>query len=142
MEFFYMSWMMGLMFIIFIPLTILWIWSLVDCIISDMRTEEKLFWVIIIFLFNIIGSIFYVIFVHMMNREVVRKMPKRSSNKTKRLIRDRKDRMIAGVCGGIARYFNIDSTVVRLLFVLIVFVTGFVPALIFYIVAWMIVPER
>ena len=35
----------------------------------------------------------------------------------KRLYRSRDDRMIAGVCGGIAEYFNIDPTLVRLLFV-------------------------
>ena len=37
----------------------------------------------------------------------------------KRLYRSRKDRMICGVCGGIAKYFNIDPTLVRLAFVLI-----------------------
>lgn len=37
----------------------------------------------------------------------------------KRLYRSRKNRMICGVCGGIAKYFNIDPTLVRLAFVLI-----------------------
>ena len=37
----------------------------------------------------------------------------------KRLYRSKKDRMICGVCGGIANYFNIDPTLVRLAFVLI-----------------------
>lgn len=40
----------------------------------------------------------------------------------KRLYRSRKDKMICGVCGGIAKYFNIDPTLVRLAFVLIAFV--------------------
>jgi phage shock protein C len=34
----------------------------------------------------------------------------------KKLYRSRKDRMIWGVCGGIAKYFNIDTTLVRILF--------------------------
>jgi len=38
--------------------------------------------------------------------------------------RSRNDKMIAGVCGGIARYFNVDTTIVRLLFVLAVFLGG------------------
>lgn len=39
----------------------------------------------------------------------------------KKLYRSRKDRKIAGVCGGIAEYFNIDSTLVRLLAVITIF---------------------
>jgi phage shock protein C len=38
----------------------------------------------------------------------------------KKLYRSKKDSVIAGVCGGIAEYFEIDSTLVRLLFILIV----------------------
>jgi phage shock protein C len=38
-------------------------------------------------------------------------------NEVKRLYRSKDDRMIAGVCGGIAEYFGIDPTLVRLLFV-------------------------
>ena len=41
--------------------------------------------------------------------------------------RSRDDKMIAGVCGGLASYFNIDSTIVRLLFVLAVFLGGASP---------------
>ena len=36
----------------------------------------------------------------------------------KRLYRSRESRMLCGVCGGIAEYFNIDPTLIRLLFVL------------------------
>ncbi len=39
-------------------------------------------------------------------------------------VRSRNDKMIAGVCGGIARYFNIDPVIVRLIFVLSVFLGG------------------
>jgi phage shock protein C len=48
--------------------------------------------------------------------------------------------MIAGLCGGAARYTNLDPTLMRLLVVVAAFVTGgaMVPA---YLIAWLIVPE-
>jgi phage shock protein C len=49
--------------------------------------------------------------------------------------------MVSGVCGGIAEYLNLDPTVVRLLWVLAAFLTGFIPAIIAYIVMLFIVPE-
>jgi len=58
----------------------------------------------------------------------------------KKLYRSRKDYMIAGVCGGIAEYFEVDSTLVRLLTVLIVFLGG--AGIVAYIVAWIIVPHN
>jgi phage shock protein C len=48
--------------------------------------------------------------------------------------------MIAGVCGGIARYFNVDTTIVRLLFVLSVFFGGVTPLV--YVVLWIVMPEE
>lgn len=56
----------------------------------------------------------------------------------KKLYRSRKERMIGGVCGGLAEYFHIDSTWVRLLFILF-FIFGGV-AFILYIIMWLIVP--
>ena len=41
---------------------------------------------------------------------------------SKRLYRSRIDRMIAGVCGGLAKYFDIDPTIVRVLFVVSIFI--------------------
>ncbi|WP_302698811.1 PspC domain-containing protein [Xylanibacter rarus] len=52
-----------------------------------------------------------------------------------------KDRKIAGVCGGLAEYFGIDSTIVRILWALAVMVsygTGFI----LYLVFWLIVPRE
>ena len=48
--------------------------------------------------------------------------------------------MIAGVCGGIAEYFDIDSTLVRLLTVLVVLVGG--AGVIAYIIAWIVIPKN
>ena len=57
---------------------------------------------------------------------------------TKRLYRSRKDRMIAGVCGGLAQYFGIDPTWVRLIFILLLLAGG--SALLVYVIMWLIVP--
>ncbi len=56
----------------------------------------------------------------------------------KRLYRSRKNRMIAGVCGGIAEYFNIDPVIVRLIAVALFFVGG--SALLAYIIAMIVIP--
>jgi len=58
----------------------------------------------------------------------------------KKLYRSRKDQIIGGVCGGIAEYFGIDSTLVRLAFVLFALIEG--AGIIAYIIAWIIIPER
>jgi phage shock protein C len=50
------------------------------------------------------------------------------------------DGKIAGVCGGIAEYMDVDPTVVRLVWVLITFFTGVVPGIVAYLVAWMVMP--
>jgi len=59
----------------------------------------------------------------------------------KRLMRSSVDSKIAGVCGGIAEYMDVDPTVVRLVWVLITFFTGVVPGLVAYLVAWLVMPE-
>lgn len=48
------------------------------------------------------------------------------------------DKMIAGVCGGLARYFNIDPAIVRLVFVLAVFFGGVSPLI--YVLLWIVMP--
>jgi phage shock protein C len=57
-----------------------------------------------------------------------------------RLYRSRMDRMLAGICGGLAHYFAIDPTLVRLFFVLAAVFSGglFIVA---YLILWMVVPE-
>ena len=58
----------------------------------------------------------------------------------KKLYISRKDKKLAGVCGGIAEYFDIDSTLVRLAWVLFIFAGG--SGIIGYIIAMSIMPER
>jgi len=58
----------------------------------------------------------------------------------KRLTRTPDDKMIAGVCGGLARYLNVDPTLVRVGAVISLFI-GFPAVLLGYLVAWAIVPK-
>ena len=57
----------------------------------------------------------------------------------KKLYRSRDERMIAGVCGGIGEYFDIDPTLIRLLTVAFILAGG--SGILGYIVGWIIIPE-
>lgn len=58
----------------------------------------------------------------------------------KKLYRSKKDKMLAGVCGGIAEYFEIDSTIARLVFVLLLFMCG--GGLLAYIICAIVIPQK
>ena len=58
----------------------------------------------------------------------------------KRLMRSN-DRVIAGVCGGLAEYFEFDPVLVRIAYAFLTLFTAFC-GLIFYIVLWIVMPER
>jgi phage shock protein C len=57
----------------------------------------------------------------------------------KRLMRSAVDSKIAGVCGGVAEYFGVDSTIIRLVWLVAAFIPPF-PAFIAYFVGWIIMP--
>ncbi len=58
----------------------------------------------------------------------------------KKLYRSFNQRMLGGVCGGLAEYFDIDVSLVRLIFVGLDIVTGILPMVLFYLIAWIVVP--
>jgi phage shock protein PspC (stress-responsive transcriptional regulator) len=58
------------------------------------------------------------------------------------LARNSQDKMIAGVCGGIARWLGWDPTVVRILYVLVSFFSIAFPGIIVYIILWAVMPEE
>lgn len=60
---------------------------------------------------------------------------------TGRLVRSTTDRKIAGICGGMAAYFNMDVTLMRILWVVAFLASGFAPAGVVYIVLWIALPE-
>ncbi|WP_277466033.1 PspC domain-containing protein [Parabacteroides sp. PF5-6] len=59
----------------------------------------------------------------------------------KRLMRSRTEKMIGGVCGGIAKYLDIDPTIARVAYVLLSVFTVFAGAIV-YLILWMIMPEE
>lgn len=61
------------------------------------------------------------------------------SSDFKRLTRSTDDRMIAGVCGGVAKYLGLDHTLVRVLFVALALFGG--GGLILYIICWVLMKE-
>ena len=58
----------------------------------------------------------------------------------KRLYRSASDRMLVGVCGGIGEYLNVDSTIIRLLWAILVFGGGI--GILAYLVAAVIIPGQ
>ena len=59
-----------------------------------------------------------------------------------RLRRSKSNRMIAGVIGGLARYFGFDPTLARVLYVILSVVSVAFPGLLVYIILWIIMPEE
>ena len=57
----------------------------------------------------------------------------------RKLYRSRNQRMLAGVCGGLADYFNVDATLIRVLFLVLAVFGG--SGLLIYVVMWLIVPD-
>jgi len=62
--------------------------------------------------------------------------------KKKRIYRSEKNKVIAGVFGGLGEYLNLDAVILRLAWVLLVIFTGFIPGLIAYLVAVIIIPKE
>lgn len=66
--------------------------------------------------------------------------PLKDSIMTKKLRRSR-DKMIAGVCGGMAEFFDIDSTWVRIGFALLTIFSAAFPGILVYLVMWLVIPK-
>ena len=61
-------------------------------------------------------------------------------NNNRRLTRSTTNRMVGGVCAGLANYLGLDATLVRIVFLLLVFVAGVSPLA--YLILWVIVPDE
>ena len=68
------------------------------------------------------------------------KNAKSENKEIKRLYRSGKDKVIAGVCGGIGEYLNVDPVIIRLLWAVSVLFYG--TGLLLYIIAWIIIPRN
>ncbi len=60
------------------------------------------------------------------------------TKEVKKLYRSMQNRMIAGVCGGVAEYFNLDPVIVRILWILLILLGG--TGIFFYILSWILIP--
>lgn len=58
------------------------------------------------------------------------------------IYRSRHDRMIAGVMGGIARRYGWNSTLLRVVFVLVSILSAAFPGILVYLIAWLLMPEE
>lgn len=123
------AWTVILICVLTIFAVIFWLWTLIDCLRSDLPTDKKFIWVLVIALFSIIGSILYLVF----GKDKDTKL--KSSRK---LYRSSKNRVIAGVCGGIGEYANIDPTVIRLAWIILTLFGG--SGIVAYLIAWAVIP--
>ena len=60
----------------------------------------------------------------------------------KRLVRSRTQKMIAGVCGGVAEYFDMDPTVVRVIYVILSILSVAFPGLLIYLLLVFVIPNE
>lgn len=59
----------------------------------------------------------------------------------KMLQRSRKNRMIAGICGGLGDYFGIDPTMVRVIYVVVSIFSVAFPGILIYLILWAVIPN-
>lgn len=62
-------------------------------------------------------------------------------NKSRKLYLSNSDKRLTGLCGGIAEYFEMDASLVRLAWILFTVVTGIVPGVIAYLIASLVIPK-
>src|SRR3989304_4840299 len=58
----------------------------------------------------------------------------------KRLYRSQTDKKLAGVCGGLAEFLKMDSTLIRIIYIVLLIFTALVPMTIIYAIAWLVIP--
>jgi phage shock protein PspC (stress-responsive transcriptional regulator) len=68
--------------------------------------------------------------------------PPGPSDGRRRLTRSTKDRMVAGVAGGVAEYLDVDPVAVRIGFIVAAFILGGIGGIVLYVLMWVIVPEE
>jgi phage shock protein C len=77
-----------------------------------------------------------------MNRKLSQDLLPSNITMTKPKLTRSRDKMIAGVCSGLADHLGLDKSLVRIGFVLIGFITALVPMSLAYLVMWFIIPEE
>ncbi len=100
------------------------------------------FFSILSFLFAIAIPVVIVIIVIalILNHRDKQRGPDGATGETKKLYKSSTDKMLAGICGGIAEYFNIDSTIVRIAWVFFTFCGG--SGILLYLIALIVMPRK
>jgi phage shock protein C len=96
--------------------------------------QWRYIWPVLLILFG-----FWYIF-HNLQKEKTDTNPTAAPSKGYRLYRSQRTRMIGGVCSGLAKYWNIDVTVVRVIFVVLTLITNFFLGIGVYLIALMVIP--
>jgi phage shock protein C len=60
----------------------------------------------------------------------------------RKLFRSKKEKIVAGVLAGIARYYQVDATLVRIIFIVLLSFSGFLPGILAYVIAAIVIPAR
>ncbi len=60
----------------------------------------------------------------------------------KKLYRSRTNRHLAGVCGGLGDYYNVDATIIRVALIVLILVTGVFPGVVAYLIAIFVIPSE
>lgn len=60
----------------------------------------------------------------------------------KKLYRSRSNRMVSGICGGLAEYMETDPTIIRIIAVILLVMSGFMPMGLIYLIGMMIIPNE
>ncbi|MFP4567704.1 MAG: PspC domain-containing protein [Candidatus Woesearchaeota archaeon] len=129
--------LIGLAIFLAIAALVVWIWALIDCLKSDSSGEYKLIWLLIIIFMNVFGAILYFVFAKEFNKD--RKLSF-NGKRGKYLTRSSDNKIIGGVCGGIAEHFSFDPAIIRILWVIFtIFVNGV--GILLYLIAWVAIPR-
>lgn len=115
-------------------IAIFWLWMIVHCITNPrLKPMEKFLWVLVLIFAHLWGAIFYFI----LGR---RKRGGLQHPPSARLYRSRSDKLIAGVCGGVASYYKVDASVMRLAWLLITLLGG--SGILLYLICWIVIPKE
>ncbi|MBM3193201.1 MAG: PspC domain-containing protein [Chlamydiae bacterium] len=105
------------------------------------QIDASLIRLLFIFLTLVTGGIFLLIYILLC--AILPTGPKSYVEaKYKKLYRSKTDKRFGGVCGGLGKYFRIDSNIIRLIFIVLLFITGFFPMVIIYMIAIGVIPEE
>ncbi|HNP19997.1 MAG TPA: PspC domain-containing protein [Fulvivirga sp.] len=97
-------------------------------------------WIRLLFLVLLFGSFGTILVVYLVMWAVIPGNPDLSEdNKLKKMFRDGEQKVLGGVASGIANYFGVDVVIVRVIFVLSIFVGG--AGIMAYIILWIVLPE-